>query len=506
MLNLAPSSTSNTLGESALSVALAYELVHVYKKHMRSLPDLNPDREPFRQHLLNFTGQISDLPELDELHILIYMTAGARLSTHSALIGTRQRPSTTGIGAGDGPDRVDYGLARERVSQVLASKLVTHLHSIIQQWSLSTVLDSFTPIWIAIDELGMCAETDEHHKFFHKFSTAVTTFLSSDECTPSVKAKIFATLDRVLACHPAMAYYAFLEDLEEISVGAVVPPAVSRSFVAASGAAGPLHVLSLDTLDKLFVDLDFAGPQGAFLSSTRERLLAHIKVLMDQVAFSKALPSQPVSYSQPIDDIQAYFLEQFSQVVDHWHSLAAFGALGARLPRGAVSLLRTLFKLEATHVVCVWTAQRDSLKNGTEVTELRARLATALSSWGDHATILMDNVEDEAETYEITSLVTQTLEFIKSSDVLDWAEANPFEASRLLKCLEHASFSRAAAGRLVVLLREKSTSPPSDSSSPPGVCEDVKITPEQQLASTMVWSVITELADSHVSSGGEVPP
>lgn len=167
---------------------------------------------------------------------------------------------------------------------------------------------------------------------------------------------------------------------------------------------------------------------------------------MDQVAFSKALPSQPVSYSQPIDDIQAYFLEQFSQVVDHWHSLAAFGALGARLPRGAVSLLRTLFKLEATHVVCVWTAQRDSLKNGTEVTELRARLATALSSWGDHATILMasphlflrtitnigsqDNVEDEAETYEITSLVTQTLEFIKSSDVLDWAEANPFEASR----------------------------------------------------------------------------
>lgn len=68
--NIARSCTSNALGEGATSAALTYELVSVYQQHLRRLPDLDPDLEPFRQRLLTFTGS-SGVPGADEVIVLV---------------------------------------------------------------------------------------------------------------------------------------------------------------------------------------------------------------------------------------------------------------------------------------------------------------------------------------------------------------------------------------------------------------------------------------------------
>lgn len=95
------------------------------------------------------------------------MAAGARLTKHSAVIGSQSSgTSATSIGSYNQqqwpPDRPDTGLARERVIQAISSKLVPHIHALVRSFSLSTVSDSVVLLRMAIDQLGIFEDEDEH--------------------------------------------------------------------------------------------------------------------------------------------------------------------------------------------------------------------------------------------------------------------------------------------------------------------------------------------------------
>lgn len=71
-----------------------------YQNHMRSLPAPAPCMTTFRQRILslnNLKTRSADA-DLDETYMLYYMIAGAKLSQHSAVIGTsRLEKTSTGV-------------------------------------------------------------------------------------------------------------------------------------------------------------------------------------------------------------------------------------------------------------------------------------------------------------------------------------------------------------------------------------------------------------------------
>lgn len=161
-------------------------------------------------------------------------------------------------------------------------------------------------------------------------------------------------------------------------------------------------------------------------------------------------------------EIQPYFSRGARQIIDYWRT--AYSSEPFRV-RGPLRFLQSLVQLEATHLTCVWTAQRDSVTASRPVVELRSRFNEALSVFADHATILLKTCTI-VEAYEIAGLVTRTLDYIKgSSPLMDWAISRPVDAVQLLKSLEYVSFSHATASRLVTELRKNISSMQSRSIS-----------------------------------------
>lgn len=138
------------------------------------------------------------------------------------------------------------------------------------------------------------------------------------------------------------------------------------------------------------------------------------------------------------------------------------------------------------------------MKSGVQAGTWTARLEVALSAWVEHATILMENPQGQGETYEIGSLVTQTLDFLKGDAILHWATSHPLRASQIIKCLEYPSFSRAPAGRLVTRFREavvgvrgQSYPTPVTGASTPQ--DPLKASELEHVASKMVSGAVEEL-------------
>lgn len=85
-LNLAPSNTISGLGQAHMSYSLMYDLVRSYQDYIIASTKLDPDLEEHRQEVLSYSGRISKMDDIDELRILVYMAAGARLSSHSVRV------------------------------------------------------------------------------------------------------------------------------------------------------------------------------------------------------------------------------------------------------------------------------------------------------------------------------------------------------------------------------------------------------------------------------------